>query len=207
MTHLALVRHGETYWNALRRLQGSSDIPLNATGRAQAARAGSLLAAGQWDVLVSSPLSRAGETADIIGTHLNLTRSGTHPGLTERHFGEAEGITDYEAWDRWPDGNYPGIEPRADVTRRGLAALDDLAERHPGSAIVAVSHGGLIRSVIGALHGWPVPRIPNAAITALRHDGARWAVVTVNGREVDPALPANRAPVSGTRSPAGRGIP
>ncbi|GAA4477696.1 histidine phosphatase family protein [Rhodococcus olei] len=181
MTFLALVRHGETEWNAERRLQGSSDIPLNDTGRAQAARAGARLAAHRWDVLVSSPLSRAGETADIIGTHLDLARSATYPGLTERHFGAAEGVTDYEAWDLWPDGNYPGLEPRDAMARRGLAALDELADRHPDSAVVAVSHGGLIRSVLGAIHGRWAPRIPNAGISILHHDGRRWTVRSVNG--------------------------
>lgn len=184
MTLLALVRHGETSWNAERRLQGSSDIPLNDTGRGQAARAAARLAARQWHVLVSSPLSRASETADIIGAHLGVDRSASYPGLVERNFGHAEGVTDYEAWDRWPDGQYPGLEPRAEVTRRGLAVLDELAARHPGGAILAVSHGGLIRSVIGALQGWPVPRIPNAAVTTLRHDGARWTVLDVNCSDV-----------------------
>lgn len=190
MTFLALVRHGETAWNAQRRLQGSSDVPLNDTGRTQAANAGARLAARSWDLLVSSPLSRAGETADIIGTHLGLQRSATYPGLSERHFGAAEGATDEELWDRWPDGRYPGLEPRTDVTRRGLAALDDLATDHSGSSIVAVSHGGLIRSVLGAVSGLWAPRIPNAGIATLHHDGERWTVRSVNGVEV-----ARRAPV------------
>ncbi|MFF0815498.1 histidine phosphatase family protein [Rhodococcus sp. NPDC003318] len=190
MTFLALVRHGETDWNAERRLQGSSDVPLNAVGRTQAANAGASLATHSWDVLVSSPLSRAGETADIIGTHLGLQRSVTHPGLSERHFGAAEGSTDEERWDLWPDGRYPGLEPHSALTRRGLAALDDLASGHPRSAIVAVSHGGLIRAVIGAVSGLWAPRIPNAGIVTLHHDGDRWSVRTVNGVGV-----ARRAPV------------
>ncbi|MGW0041708.1 histidine phosphatase family protein [Rhodococcus sp. NPDC003348] len=195
MTYLALVRHGETDWNAQRRLQGSSDVPLNDTGRFQAERAATRLADGPWDVLVSSPLSRASETADIIGTRLGLTRSATHPGLAERHFGGAEGVTDYEAWDRWPDGMYPGLEPREEVRRRGLAVLGELAERHSGSSVVAVSHGGLIRSVIGALHGPPVPRIPNAGIATLHHDGHRWSVLSINGVAVRGRITMDRAPI------------
>ena len=72
MTLLYLVRHGQTDWNLQRRIQGSTDIALNDTGRAQAARAGQLLARRHWDVLASSPLSRAYETAEIIGGYIAL---------------------------------------------------------------------------------------------------------------------------------------
>lgn len=194
MTFLALVRHGETDWNAERRLQGSSDVPLNDVGRAQAARAGARLSAARWDVLVSSPLSRAGETADIIGTHIGLDRSATYADLAERHFGAAEGATDEELWDRWPDGRYPGMESRSDMTRRGLAGLDALAARHPGAAVVAVSHGGLIRSLIGAVSGLWAPRIPNAGIVTFRHDGSRWSLDRVHDFGVDDSGVADRAP-------------
>jgi probable phosphoglycerate mutase len=181
MTYVALVRHGETDWNAERRLQGSSDIPLNDTGRAQALAAARRLRDRRWDVLVSSPLSRAWETADIIGAHLGLERSSTYPELSERHFGEAEGATDYEVFDRWPYGVYPGMEPHESVTERGLRVLDDLAARHRGASILAVTHGGLIRSVVGALHIRRAPRIPNASISSLRHDEHGWTVLTING--------------------------
>ena len=65
MSYVYLVRHGETDWNRTHRIQGSSDIPLNDTGRAQAARTAALLARRQWDAIYSSPLSRAFETATI----------------------------------------------------------------------------------------------------------------------------------------------
>ncbi|MFE3293053.1 histidine phosphatase family protein [Rhodococcus sp. NPDC059234] len=184
MTYVALVRHGETDWNAERRLQGSSDIPLNDTGRAQALAAARRLGDRRWDVLVSSPLSRAGETAEIIGAHLGLERSATYPELSERHFGEAEGATDYEIYDRWPYGEYPGMEPHADVAERGLRILDDLAARHRGASILAVTHGGLIRSVLGTVHSRRTPRIPNASISSLRHDEHGWTVLTINGFDV-----------------------
>lgn len=181
MTYLALVRHGETDWNRSGRLQGSSDIPLNDTGRSQAGRAGLDLARQRWDLLVSSPLSRAGETADIIGTHLGLERSATYPELAERHFGEAEGSTGFEAYDRWPHGRYPGLEPRSEVRRRALRAIDDLTREHPGSAIVVVTHGGVIRTVLDSLLTHRSPRIVNAGVSTLRHDGQRWVVGSING--------------------------
>ncbi|NQD89088.1 histidine phosphatase family protein, partial [Paenarthrobacter sp. CM16] len=66
LTTFALVRHGQTDWNAERRLQGSTDIPLNDVGREQAREAVAFLSDQQWDTVVASPLSRAAETAEII---------------------------------------------------------------------------------------------------------------------------------------------
>ena len=182
MTFLALVRHGETDWNLHGRLQGSSDIPLNSTGRAQASEAVYELEGRRWDLLVSSPLSRAAETADIIGAHLGIERTGTYADLAERHFGAAEGFTDYDAWSRWPHGHYPGLESRENLIVRGLRAIDEIADMHPDSSVIAVAHGGVIRAIVGALHGIPSPRILNAGVSTLvRQNGKNWTVETING--------------------------
>ena len=69
---LYLVRHGETDWNLQRRIQGSTDIPLNDTGREQAAATGRLLARREWDAIYSSPLSRAIETGELIAREVGL---------------------------------------------------------------------------------------------------------------------------------------
>ena len=92
LTTFALVRHGQTDWNAERRLQGSTDIPLNDVGRGQARDAAAVLSPYEWDAIVSSPLSRAAETADLIAEGLGLTVSRRVPELTERSFGPAEGM-------------------------------------------------------------------------------------------------------------------
>jgi probable phosphoglycerate mutase len=96
LTTFALIRHGQTDWNAQRRLQGSSDIPLNDVGRGQAQDAVAILSGYEWDAIVSSPLSRAAETADLIAAGLGLTVARRVPELTER---------DFEVWPRsklWP---------------------------------------------------------------------------------------------------------
>lgn len=186
MTLLALVRHGETDWNLHGRLQGSSDIPLNSTGRAQAREAVYELEGHTWDLLVSSPLSRAAETADIIGSHLGIERSATYPDLAERHFGEAEGFTDYDAYSHWPDGLYPGLEPRGTLIERGVRAVDEIAETYPDSSVIAVAHGGIIRAILGAIRGVPSPRILNAGVSTLVRDETGWTVRTING------IPARR---------------
>ena len=94
MTLLYLVRHGETDWNLQRRIQGSTDIPLNNTGRQQASRTGRLLARRHWDAVITSPLSRAAETAQIIAVELDLPAPESLPELVERAYGEAEGLDD-----------------------------------------------------------------------------------------------------------------
>lgn len=170
MTHLYLVRHGETDWNKARRIQGSTDIPLNDTGRSQAAMTGQLLGRRQWDLIVASPLSRALETAQIIATEVGLPEPTQHPALVERRYGDAEGL-DYRQVDtRYPgDTPVPGRESREDVMERVVPALLDIAGKHPGENVIVVSHGGVIRAVLGAIdpdrvHG----TITNGSIHSVR---------------------------------------
>lgn len=175
MTVFALVRHGETDWNRERRIQGSTDIPLNDTGREQARATGELLASRRWTALVASPLSRAAETARIIGEHVGLGDPELEQRLAERDYGEAEGLTGPEIDAAFPDGaDVPGREPREAVAERAVAALHDLAARHPGEAVIVVAHGGVIRSVLETVapgrHREP---ITNGSVHSFRHaDGA-----------------------------------
>ncbi|MBJ8348733.1 histidine phosphatase family protein [Antrihabitans sp. YC2-6] len=184
MTYIALVRHGETDWNMHGRLQGSSDIPLNGTGRAQAREAAHRLAGREWHSIISSPLSRANETAQIIGAELGLDEPKTFPDLVERHYGEAEGLTDWEAYNEWPHGWYPGLEPRASVAERGLRTIVELAHDNPDDAIIVVSHGGVIRAILDVVHTRRSPRILNAAVSTLTVDANGWQVHTINNVSV-----------------------
>jgi broad specificity phosphatase PhoE len=177
VTRFVLVRHGRTTWNVERRVQGSSDIPLDDTGRAQAATTGALLAESAqggsgWDAVYASPLGRAFETASIIVEHLALGGSPTTgplpvPALAERRYGLAEGLTHAEIEARFPDGDVPGRETVGSVTERAGAALLRLAEEHPDGSLVVVSHGGVIaalaRSLDASLVGRPGPMIENGS--------------------------------------------
>ena len=82
----ALIRHGQTDWNAQRRLQGRTDIPLNDTGRAQAEAAATRIDRAEWDLVVSSSLGRARETAAILATRLDLPVAGAYDVLVEQDF-------------------------------------------------------------------------------------------------------------------------
>jgi uncharacterized phosphatase len=152
VTLLYLVRHGETDWNRERRIQGSTDIPLNDTGRDQAMRAGALLSRRRWDGIVSSPLSRAAETATIIADVVGLAEPEILDGIVERAYGEAEGLDDQTLARRFPAGTpVPGRETREQVAARVIPALIQLAERHERQHLIVTTHGGVIRTVLNAV--------------------------------------------------------
>lgn len=156
MTHLYLVRHGETDWNAARRIQGSTDIPLNDVGREQARRTGRLLSARHWDGIYSSPLSRAFETARIIAAEVGLDGPIAMPSVVERAYGAAEGL-DYQSLDRrFPEGSrVPGRESRQRVAARVIPALEQLAISRPNQQLIVTTHGGVIRAVVNAVAADP----------------------------------------------------
>ncbi|MCF8547424.1 MAG: histidine phosphatase family protein [Pontimonas sp.] len=149
MTRFFIVRHGETEWNKVRRIQGVSDIPLNDTGLQQAHAVAEILSAHSFDAIVSSPLSRARDTARVIAERLGMPEPEIFQGLIERNYGDAEGSNGQDLDHLYPPGTeIPGREPREAVTARALAVLRELALRHPDSDVIAVAHGGVIRSVV-----------------------------------------------------------
>lgn len=197
MTALTLIRHGETDWNRARRIQGSTDIPLNDTGREQARAAAAALRARGSDVpvtVVSSDLSRARETAEIIAAELGVAAPRVYPGLRERSYGEAEGVDADEylrRWGDWHTAEIPGAEPWPELRRRALEALgravrDHRDETAPGAAsLVVVTHGALIREVIRHASGGELPpageRLANGSAHDLLFERDRLRLVTYAG--------------------------
>lgn len=178
---LALVRHGQTDWNRDGLLQGSSDIPLNDTGREQARDALMTLRSRPWDAVLSSPLRRARETAQIIADGLGIPLGAAYDGLVERDYGELEGTSSAAAIDRWPTREYPGAESLDSVASRGAAALAEIAADHAGDAVLVICHGTIIRYTLARLAGRPVPGIDNGSVSMVRVSDDAWRVVTVNG--------------------------
>ncbi|WP_166789398.1 histidine phosphatase family protein [Cryobacterium sp. TMS1-20-1] len=175
MTRFAIVRHGQTDWNLNQRIQGRTDIPLNATGRAEAVAAAERLQSRQWDAIVTSPLMRAAESARIIAAELGLAEPEVVPALTERHHGAIEGLTFAERQYRFPDGvAVPGLETRRDVIDRVLAALSALAAGHTGQSILVLSHGGIIGTLLRHLTDGDRPRHGEYIANGSVHDFA-WA--------------------------------
>jgi len=176
----AFIRHGQTEWNLELRLQGSSDIPLNDTGRQQAREAVDALSNTRWDAVVSSPLARARETAQIIADGLGVTLGPSYDELVERHYGDGEGATAEDIAARWPDHDYPGLESLDSVVARGIAALDRIADDYGDANVVIVCHGTIIRYTLGALAGRQLPQIDNGSTATFERIGEGWRVHTVN---------------------------
>lgn len=156
MTLLTLVRHGQTDWNLARRIQGSSDIPLNLTGEAQALTAAGLLAGETHHAIYASPLRRAHRTAEIIAAELSLSAPELVPDMRERSYGDAEGLLDTEYMARYGSwhAEVPGAETHAQVLDRALAALEEIsvASRRRSApvaeSVIIVTHGGVIRTLL-----------------------------------------------------------
>lgn len=178
---LGFIRHGQTDWNARDLLQGSSDIPLNDAGRQQAHEAVEVLANGGWDVIVSSPLQRARETAHIIARGLGLELGRSYPELVERDYGQAEGMST-EEWEKlWPNKVGGGIETLESVVVRGLQAIGEIAADFPGKNVVVVCHGTIIRYTLSDLAGYKLETILNGSVALTDNNEGVWKVRSVNG--------------------------
>lgn len=179
VTRIIAIRHGETTWNAEKRIQGQLDTPLSARGRWQAEQAGKALADERFDAIYASDLERAFHTAQAIAQHHRLEVQG-EAGLRERHFGEFQGLTWGEIQQRWPDASLswqqrdrwfnPGNgENLVDLRERILNTLNAIASAHPGEHIVLAAHGGVMDVLYRHANGVDIeaPRswdLSNAAI-------------------------------------------
>jgi broad specificity phosphatase PhoE len=167
VTTLLLVRHGETDWNADGRLQGQTDRPLSDFGRRQARKLAEELAGERLDAIYSSDLSRARETAEIVGERLGLPVE-IDAGLREKDWGTWEGLTAVER-DRV---EFVGESTQAHQARM-LRALRRISERHPGEErVLVVTHGGSMRRVQTSAMGMALPVVENCG---------RWLCVYENG--------------------------
>lgn len=181
---LAFIRHGQTDWNRDDRIQGSSDIPLNDTGREQARAAERMLEAWSWDAVVSSPLSRARETAAIVADGLGLELGAAYPELAERDYGPFEGAPSTASMTQYPARDYPGAEPLDAVVERCLRGLARIDADHPGQNVIVVCHGTIMKYTLIRLTGYPVDAVHNGTVSAIERDGDGWRVLTVNGEPV-----------------------
>ena len=181
-TVIGLLRHGQTDWNIDFRLQGIADIPLNAKGLDQAALAGRVVNRRDWDHLLTSPLSRAMETAKIVAKEAGFATLQVEPLLLERSFGEAEGLL-YEEWRaKYEDTNaVPGAESLEQLRERAVELLAKLANSFEGQRVLTVSHGALIRKLLRIASDNELPRegerLGNASLSILEYRGGTWRVL------------------------------
>jgi broad specificity phosphatase PhoE len=183
-TILGLLRHGQTDWNIDLRLQGSTDIPLNETGRNQARLAASILNREDWDVIIASPLSRAKDTAEIVAIELGMNVVVV-PELIERSFGVAEGL-DHASWRKLYESHevIEGLESLEDLRTRTVQLLDLIANEYSGQRVLAVSHGAFIRKVLTIVTSGELPRegerLSNASLNRFMHADGLWSITDYN---------------------------
>ena len=185
-TRIIAVRHGETAWNAETRIQGHTDIALNAKGEWQATQVALALADEDIARIYSSDLARAQATAQAIADHTHSAHARTvhlHTGLRERGFGLFEGHTYAAIAAQWPEDSLrwkqrephfapPGGETPVQVMERVGATIEVLAAQHLGEQIVVVAHGGVMdmlyrlatRQTVSAPRTW---ELGNTAINRL----------------------------------------
>jgi probable phosphoglycerate mutase len=181
-----LIRHGESVWNAERRIQGQKDPPLSDRGRAQAHSAGLRFRGRHWEAAYTSDLLRAAQTSSAI---VESGIATPEVGLREIALGEWEGKTTAEIadqspelWEQWkarPDWDLvPGGEGAEAFEQRIVSTLEMLRTRHPRGDVLLVTHGGVIQIALGRLLGrgstglFPF-RIDNASVTIVEgHEGS-----------------------------------
>lgn len=191
MTEIILIRHGETAWNAERRLQGHLDIPLNAHGQRQVAALGQSLLDEPVDAIISSDLQRARQTAQAIAAPRGMTVM-IDKGLRERCYGAFEGLRydeissvypeAYAAWQaRDLDARYPQGVHAAETMReffvRAVDAITRLASDGRYRKLVIVTHGGVLECAYRAAQGVGLAHardfdVKNASINRMLWNGA-----------------------------------
>ncbi len=196
-TNIVLIRHGETAWNAERRLQGHIDIGLNSEGLRQAAALAAALEGEHLDAIISSDLQRAFQTAEAVAARRTLPVH-TDPMLRERCYGGFEGLLYADIEQRFPkefaawqardiDSVMPAGVRVAESFRqffdRCSSAIVGLAARHPGQTLALVAHGGVLECAYRAALGLSLesPRnfpVMNASINRFTVTNGRLALVT-----------------------------
>ncbi|XID94907.1 histidine phosphatase family protein [Paenibacillaceae bacterium WGS1546] len=178
MATIAFIRHGSTSWNKEGRAQGSSDISLDQDGIRQAELLADRLRSEAWNHIYSSSLTRAKQTAQIIGNAIGL-EIRLDDRLRERSGGLIEGTTEQERlrkWGRnWRDLEL-GIESIEDVQKRGSDFLEEINSKHQGEKVLVVSHGALIQYNFARLFpdSPPSKHLDNTSITILQRTNNQW---------------------------------
>lgn len=179
-----LIRHGTTDWNLVKKIQGRENIELNEGGRKQAGYCAKYLAKAPFDCIVSSSLSRAKETAEIIAQNHPEAQVRVMDAFIERDFGIYSGkiFSEMEIMRLGENKSDGEIEAKADVAKRALAGLSELAKDFPDGAVCVVTHGGVINAVLGALSNYRLKHLflDNVYVTGLMEENGRFFILGYN---------------------------
>ena len=148
---ICLIRHGETDWNIIGKLQGREDIPLNKNGIKQINDVAKYLRHNNWKIIISSPLSRAIMSAKIISKEIGNIKIYEENDFIERDFGKASGMTIEERKANFTNDNWEGIEPMETLKNRTVTALMKYIKKYENNDILIISHGAAINSILAYL--------------------------------------------------------
>ncbi|WP_097043686.1 histidine phosphatase family protein [Terribacillus aidingensis] len=183
MNVICLVRHGETDWNKLGKVQGSTDIPLNETGIKQAQATRDYLAGSDFDLIIASPMQRARKTADIINESLQLPLIEMK-GFVERGFGEAEGLTREEREAKYPSWDFPGMETWDALVERVMQALQQVNAKYGEKKVLLVAHGAVISAILATISDGEYDientRLVNACLSNIQFVEDKWKMHDYN---------------------------
>lgn len=183
LTTIGLVRHGETEWNRLGKIQGKTDIPLNEAGRSQAKKCSKLVTKRKWDLIITSPLQRAKETAEIMNQRMQLPMVVMDT-FEERDYGDAEGMTRVKREASFPNRNYPNMETRDALIKRVEDGLTHVETAYPNSNVLLVSHGGVINTILSMLSegeiGSGKTKLLNGCISNIFLESMTWKIKDYN---------------------------
>lgn len=179
-----LIRHGETDWNRLCRLQGREDVPLNEQGKKQAKRCGKAFHGIALNKIITSPLKRAKETAKIIGEQNGIFDLVVEPDLIERDFGEASGMTYEEKNQRYGTDNIIGFEAEDVLFQRMKDVMLKYDRELEAEDVLMVSHGAaikvLLKHIISKENRNAIERLKNACINVIEVKKDRIQLVDCN---------------------------
>ena len=183
MTEICLVRHGQTDWNFQEIIQGREDIPLNEVGKKQASQSAAALQEETWDIIISSPLIRAQETANEIAKTVGLQSILLDERFVERNFGEASGKPVAAVRELIAEGKVEGMERDEEIVARCFAALEDVATTHFGKRIIIVAHSHAIKAILHAIEPDEITfktPLKNACISYVKQNSGKWDVLKYN---------------------------
>lgn len=147
--NLYVVRHGQTNWNKQNRLQGESDVKLNQEGISQAIKLGKKLEEVKFDLIITSPLQRAIETAKFINKNQNKPIV-IEKNFKERNYGKIEGKTSpnlQKFWDYLQNSNEKEVEPVQEFVQRVQRCLEKVLKENAGKDILLVTHHGVMIAI------------------------------------------------------------
>lgn len=190
-SHFYIIRHGETDWNKLQKIQGHTDIPLNDLGISQAQRLAKRLSSYTLHHICSSDLMRAKQTAEEIAKYHPEGSIAHFHEFRERNYGQWEGHDLKKIKELYPEhqdgqilGGKYGIERLEDMQQRVLQKLTDLAGSHPEKHIAIISHGGLINALLHAIsqgeHGTGKTKLANTSYNHISYENGQWSIHVVN---------------------------